>query len=77
MAIHLASTIYQWQSHSLCMRLKRFVKLRELQHKGEDNLLLSSPKAWQQGSSHYWDSHFFNKSDKVLAALKKSQMKQC
>ena len=31
----------------------------------EDNLLLSSPKTWWQGSSHSWDNHFFNKSDKV------------
>jgi len=25
---------------------------------GENNLLLSSPKAWWQSSSHSWDSHF-------------------
>jgi hypothetical protein len=42
---------------------------------GEGNLLLSSPNAWRQSSSHSRDSHFFNKMGEVLATLKKSQMK--
>ena len=43
---------------------------------GEDDALLSFPKAWWQSSSHYWDSHVSNKSNKVLATLEKSRMKR-
>jgi hypothetical protein len=32
---------------------------------GEENLVLSSLKTWWQGSSHFWDSHFLHKLDKV------------
>ena len=38
---------------------------KNLSTAGEENLLSSSPKTWWQCSSHFWDSQFFHKSDKV------------
>ena len=44
---------------------KGLSKSANLSTGGEENLLLSSPKTWWQGSSHSWDSHFLHKPDKV------------
>lgn len=56
---------------------KGLPKFANLSTGGKKNALLSSSRVWWQGSFHSRDSHFFlNKLDKVLATVKKSQMKQ-
>ena len=49
---------------------KGLSKSANLSTGGANYLLLSSPKAWWQGSSHYWDSFFLNKSNKVGQPLR-------
>jgi hypothetical protein len=46
MAIHFASTSANAKVTRPRMHLKRFVKVRNLSTGGEENLFLSSPKAW-------------------------------
>ena len=74
--VHLASHSANGKFIRIHMDLKMLVKLREFEHRRQDNLFLSSRKAWWQGSSHSWDTPFFNKSNKDLATLEKSQMKR-